>query len=138
MDSIYKVVGMFGKRHKRQSVKRPKIIDTGQARALISMENSGTITAEQAASLEVWRFYRRPTKRYQFVIKRPYHYAYSIYGDRLGRIENFGGKGLHIHGDNGIDYYGLKSDINFCDMSILTVANFRHWSIIEYRNNGNW
>lgn len=135
MDSIYKVVGMFGKRHKRQSVKRPDLIDTGQARALIAKENRDNLTRTEAAKLEVWRFYRRPTKRYQFILKRPYHYAYSIYGDRLGRIENFGGKGLHIHGDNGINYYGLKSDIHFGDMSINTVANFRQWGIIEYRKN---
>lgn len=122
---------LLGTRHNR--IVRPveTIIDTGQARALIAKENAQKATQSELAALENWRFYRRPTKRYQFFLKRPYDYAFSEYGERLGIIENFGGKGLHILGDNGISYYGLKVDIDFSNMSILTVANYKYWEKIE-------
>ena len=111
----------------------PNVIDTGQARQLIKKERKDTITNEEAASLEVWRFYRRPTKRYQFSFGRPYRYTFSEYGDRLGRIEE-GRKGVYIHGDNGFLYYALHSRICFDTMTITATAHSSQWPKIRMMN----
>lgn len=111
----------------------PHIIDTGQARQLIDKERRGCISLEDAARLEVWRFYRRPSKRYQFSFERPYRYALSEYGDRLGRIDE-GGRGVYIYGDNGFTYYSLHSSVCFASMTITATAHHSQWPEIHRMN----
>ena len=129
------MIRLLSKRKRRERTARgvPKVIDTGQARQLIDRERRNVITPEEAARLEVWRFYRRPSKRYQFRFERPYRYALSDYGDRLGRIED-STRGVYIHGDNGFTYYALTNRISFDTMTIMATAHYSQWPEIERLN----
>ena len=115
----------------------PIVIDTGQARQYIALENQANITEWQAAMLEVWRFYRRPTKRYEFILTQPYKYALTCYGDRLGIVKQTK-SGIYIFSDVGIDYYATKAKIRFEHggnvAKVRAVAHNRHWHDIESKN----
>lgn len=101
------------------------------AHELIAKERHGTITQHESAMLEVWRFHKQPTKRYQFSFKHRCWFALSDYGDRLGRFDDLGGKGVHILGDNGIKYYALKSNICQQTLTMPATAHYSQWADIE-------
>lgn len=113
-----------------------KVIDKGQAHAIIKKVNKGQATLDELAKLELWYFYRRPTRHYEFMSDRPHKYALSEYGDRLGIIRpSF--IGWYIDGDNAITYYAqgdnLKLDHTGKRASIRATARRQHWDELAAR-----